>query len=253
MKIPFKDGNKSKKYIFINISFISNEMLYRLFTKGKNVNNSTLIMNERNKDIKEKQKEDKGKIKLIKRKFKFYPITILATLLLIQVVFSANYQNKIIAKDSLITLKVSRSGEQKIFNSGTSPNEIWKDNNMLQISASNSYDLNPTNIIKLKWTNNIEDCEYMFQGCNSIIEMNFNNFDATRCITFSYMFKDCESLTSIDLSGFITSNSLRFMASLFNNCYSLKSVNLSTFETSQATNFGHMFCNCKSLTVIVNL
>ena len=250
MKIPFKDGNKSKKYIFINISFISNEMLYRLFTKGKNVNNSTLIMNERNKDIKEKQKEDKGKIKLIKRKFKFYPITILATLLLIQVVFSANYQNKIIAKDSSITLRVSRSGEQKIFNAGTRPNKIWIDNNMLQISASNSYNLNPTNIIKLKWTNNIENCEYMFQGCNSIIEMNFNNFDATRCINFSYMFKDCESLTSIDLSGFITSNSLRFMASLFNNCYSLKSVNLSTFETSQATNFGHMFCNCKSLTSI---
>ena len=103
MKIPFKDGNKSKKYIFINISFISNEMLHRLFTKGKNVNNSTLIMNERNKDIKEKQKEDKGKIKLIKRKFKFYPIAFLASLLLIQTVFSANYQNKIIAKNSSIT------------------------------------------------------------------------------------------------------------------------------------------------------
>ena len=121
---------------------------------------------------------------------------------------------------------------------------------MLQTSVLNSYNLNPTNIIKLKWTNNIEDCEYMFQDCNSIIEMNFTNFDATRCFTFSYMFIDCHSLTSLDLSGFITSNRLRFMASLFNNCYSLKSVNLSTFETSQATNFGHMFCNCKSLTSI---
>ena len=250
MDIPFKDQNKTKQYVFINKSSLSNEMHFKLIPKGKNMNNNTLIMNEISKKINTKQKYVNGKIKLIKKESKFYPITILATLLLIQAIFSTNYQNIIIAKDSSITLKVSRSGEQKIFSAGTSPNEIWKDNNMLQISASNSYNLNPTNIIKLKWTNYIENCDYMFQDCNSIIEMNFTNFDATRCITFSYMFIDCHSLTSLDLSGFITSNRLRFMASLFNNCYSLKSVNLSTFETSQATNFGHMFCNCKSLTSI---
>ena len=136
MDIPFKDENKTKQYVFINKSSLSNEMHFKLIPKGKNMNNNTLIMNEISKKINTKQKYVNGKIKLIKKESKFYPITILATLLLIQAIFSTNYQNTIIAKDSSITLRVSRSGEQKIFNAGTRPNKIWIDN-MLQTSVFN--------------------------------------------------------------------------------------------------------------------
>ena len=152
---------------------------------------------------------------------------------------------QIINKDSIVTLKVSNSGEQKIFNSGTKPNEIWIDN--IQQSINNSYYLEPTNIVKMIWTNDITDCYYMFFGCDSIIEMNFTNFDASKCQNIGAIFKGCISLKSLDLSGFITSNHLYCMCDMFWNCYELKSLKLPIFDTSNVYNIGHMFCNCKSL------
>ena len=177
---------------------------------------------------------------------KCYNIIILLISLLISTFYEFNCQNIIISKDSLITLRVSKSGEQKIFNSGTFPNATFIDNNQQEL-IKNYYDLNYTNVVTLKWTNEIDSCCQMFQECDSIIEINFTNFNAKNCENFFGMFKDCHSLISLDFSGFITSNKLIYLSDMFKNCYSLISLNLSTFDTSHVTNFGNMFCNCKFL------
>ena len=123
--------------------------------------------------------------------------------------------NLILYKDSSKTLKVSQSGEQKIFNDGTTPDEILVDNNTISQSATNLINLNPSNIVKLIWTNKITTCNHMFDGCKSITEMNFTNFDANECSSTSDMFRNCISLISLDLSGFITSNRLTSMSNMF--------------------------------------
>ena len=86
--------------------------------------------------------------------------------------------NLIIYKDSYITLKVSQPGTHKIFHSGTNPDEIWIDGIKTEDSVTSSFNLNPSNIVKLIWTKEITTCDNMFNGCDSIIEMNFTNFDA---------------------------------------------------------------------------
>ena len=88
---------------------------------------------------------------------------------------------------------------------------------MSQKNVIKTYNLNHTNIIKLIWTNGINDSEKMFKDCNTIIEMNFTQFNATKCKDFSCMFEGCHSLISLDLSGLITSNYLKNLANMFEN------------------------------------
>ena len=90
----------------------------------------------------------------------------------------------------------------------------------------------------------------MFKDCITIIEMNFTDFDATKCSQFACMFVGCKSLISLDLSGLITSNFLKNLANMFENCHSLISLNLSTFDTSEVIVLGNMFHNCTALTLI---
>ena len=192
--------------------------------------------------IKRNKETNKENIKMFYRKFNCYDLIIL---LLIASIFSLSYQNSL----SYITLKVSRAGKQKIFcnsSSFTRPNEVWKDNYMINL-LDNHYYLNSTNIIKFIWTNDITGCKYMFKGCNTITEINFTKFDATKCDSTISMFKGCTSLKSLDLSGFITSSQLKQMSDMFFECKSIISLNLSSFNTSEVTSFGHMFYNCESL------
>jgi len=162
-------------------------------------------------------------------------------------VFQLNCRNFFLSKDSIITLRVSGSGEHKIFNNGTKPNEILIDNSHVSISSSYTYDLSSSNIVQLRWTNDISDCKEMFRDCISIAEINITRFDATNCGETSYMFRNCNSLISINLSGFISPNKQNNMVSMFRDCTSLISLNLSSFDTSKTNNFGKMFSNCTSL------
>ena len=223
----------TKKYL---IFYIFNEETHKI---NRNAN---LKSTSKNISLKIKEKINVKKFKNIRNDSIFNNLTIL---LLISIIFELNCLKSIIYKYSLLTLKVSQNGLQKIFNDGTIPNEIWIDN--IQHNLSNSYDLNQINIVKLIWLDNISNCKGMFKGCNSIAEINFTNFDATKCTNIDSMFKDCSSLISLDLSGFFASNSLTYMPNMFWNCISLISLNLSTFDTSKITNFGHLFYNCESL------
>ena len=65
--------------------------------------------------------------------------------------------NLIINGDSIITLKVSQNGDQKIFNGIEKPTEILIDNSSQPIIENYIYSLNKTNIVTLIWTNLINN------------------------------------------------------------------------------------------------
>jgi len=244
-----KDEKKIKQDIIDPSSSPKNKE-FKFFAKEINktdVISITKLMDKNNSYKKRNQKESKEISLFIKRNFLFNNIIIL---FLVQTLFKVNSLISFISKDSIVTLRVNKSGMQRIFNDGTQPDEIQIDNIIHQNPIKNFYDLNSTNIVKLIWTNNILHCFSMFSKCNSIIEMNFINFDASYCINTTNMFSNCHSLISLDLSGFTTSTNLSSIANIFWNCYSLISLNLSGFDTSQVTNFGHLFCNCNSLKLV---
>ena len=242
-------NNKNKKISELTkLTLAIENKIYCFFIEEKfKIKNKTIFnILGKNNSIKIKEKVKIKKLKYIQKDSIINGIIIL---LLISIIFRLSCLNSIIYKYSMVTLKVSQSGIQKIFsddnNQFSKPNEIWIDN--ITQSLNNSYDLNSLNIVNLIWTEDISNCAYMFKGCDSISEINFTNFDATKCTSTDFMFKGCISLKTLDLSGFITSNLLNTIANMFWDCKSLISLNLSTFDISQVINFGHMFCNCESL------
>ena len=103
--------------------------------------------------------------------------------------------------------------------------------------------------IKLKFKINIEDCSYMFAGCNNIITINFNSFKSKYIINTKNMFYNCENLRIIDLYSFDTKNIIN-MEYMFYNCKSLNNLDLSFLNIKKATKMKYMlynFINYKNL------
>ena len=69
----------------------------------------------------------------------------------------------------------------------------------------------------------------LFNGCLSLIYVNFTNFDTYNCQDIHFMFKDCTSLISLDLSNFNTKRA-NDINGIFYNCNNLQHINLDNFE-----------------------
>lgn len=118
------------------------------------------------------------------------------------------------------------------------------------------------------------ECRRMFEGCESIIELDLSNIDFKNVTVASSMFKECKKLEKLNLTNikfdslynagylFYYCKSLKEIIGLetikfgqyldniydmFSNCSSLKNVNLSSFKLDH-TNMGNLFEKCKSLT-----
>ena len=155
---------------------------------------------------------------------------------------------------SQISLKINGIGEKNIFCSETNhfPETYYPDevhiNEVKQDNVSYSYYLYLTeNYVKLIWINALNNCEYLFNKCSDIIEMNLSNFDTSQVTIMNYMFSGCSSLSSLELSNFNTSK-VENMKGMFEDCSSLTSIDLSNFDTSQVTYMDYMFAGCSSLT-----
>ena len=188
--------------------------------------------------------------------------------------------NIIISHDSIITLKIKKSGISNVYSSTysyTRPNQI-KINDISQNTIKYSYNLEESdNTIELIWTTGyyptncyslFEGCKdideidlskfissqvtnmaHMFYECTSLTSINFANFDTSKVRAMYAMFYRCERLSSIDVSGFKTPQ-LGIIDNMFRDCISLTSIDVSSFDTSKVTGLGSMFSNCKSLTSI---
>jgi len=110
-------------------------------------------------------------------------------------------------------------------------------------------------VIKLKGISYITDMSYMFNNCNSLIDLpDISTWNINKVKDMSYMFYDCSSLKKLpDISGLNTQN-IKNMSYLFYNCKSLISLpDLSNWNTSNVTNMSGMFYKCLSLQSLPDL
>ena len=88
----------------------------------------------------------------------------------------------------------------------------------------------------------------MFKDCSSLRTLDLRSFDTKRLVTADLMFYGCTSLESVDLSSFDITN-LASAQSMFQECTSLTELDLSSFNNEQMSlhNVHQMFFNCHNL------
>ena len=103
------------------------------------------------------------------------------------------------------------------------------------------------NDVTLEWDEKYINYTKLFMKLDSIIEVDFSNFDSTGILSMSNMFTNCRQLRYINFNNFNTL-SVYDMSSMFEGCNSLKSLDLSNFDTLNVINMENMFKNCFALT-----
>ena len=96
------------------------------------------------------------------------------------------------------------------------------------------------NNITLVFEEEINSCEYMFNGSGYIRIIDLSKFDTSKVTNMRYMFNGCEYLEKIKF-GNINTSLVNNMENMFYNCKKLQSLNLSTFNTSLLTDMTRMF------------
>ena len=192
------------------------------------------------------------------------------------IIFSKKLYLKLLNKVEEIKITIKGNGDLKILSSefhSELPSEVLINGITESINQDNIYNLPfEENIISIRWNNQLTCCSFMFHsltyiteidfsnfnsskcttmdslfyGCSSLESINFKNFDTHSVISMSSMFLFCSSLKSLDLSYFNTSKN-KDMMSMFEECSSLISLDLSNFDTSLVTSCSHMFNGCSSL------
>ena len=86
----------------------------------------------------------------------------------------------------------------------------------------------------------------LFQGCNKISSLAFNNLDISKNVTLRQMFSSCSSLQSLSIEGWDVSK-VTSMNQIFYRCSSLKSLSIEGWDVSKVTDMCGMFSSCSSL------
>ena len=100
--------------------------------------------------------------------------------------------------------------------------------------------------IKLIFKKSVYNCSYMFEKCENIININFENFNFKNITDVVSMFSGCKNLTNLDLSSLDTNN-VTDMSYMFSECEKLTNLDLSSFNTKNVTNMTYMFSKCGKL------
>ena len=86
----------------------------------------------------------------------------------------------------------------------------------------------------------------MFNGCQSIISLNLDNFETKNVNNMGWMFKDCQNLKSLNLLYFDT-RKVTNLNGMFDNCLNLKIRGIEIFDTNKVKDMSKIFLNYKSL------
>ena len=114
--------------------------------------------------------------------------------------------------------------------------------------------------VKLVFKKLLTDCSFMFTGCENIVRINFQDFNAKKITSMKYMFSGCINLEKLDLSSLNTIN-VKDMEGLFGECNDktfrkhskkhcdgCKNLNfLKMCKTENVTNMSYMFSGCERL------
>ena len=128
-------------------------------------------------------------------------------------------------------------------------NQIFNEKTTIDISDSNVLEVDTQNDVIQPKKINI-NAKKLFQNCNIIKTINFENFDTTRIFHTERMFDSCTSLTSI---YYFYPENAQDMSYLFNNCISLIFIDFNNpvkWFNNKVTNMEYMFANCSSLTLV---
>ena len=134
------------------------------------------------------------------------------------------------------TWKVSTQDPNKAITFNEKCSEMFEYCNKLNSITFNNVD-----------TSKVIDMGYMFSGCRSLISLNLSNFNTSACLNMNRMFNYCTSLITIKWNNWNTSN-VTSMAEMFRDCQSMQSLNFSGFNVDKVSNMRYMFQRCYSLT-----
>ena len=191
----------------------------------------------------------KKKIKLNKNIYKNFIIEILLLLILDILLFSTvTLQNKRKASiNYIITYQIKGSGNKAIVGEGNNlPKEVKVNYKKLD-RIDHYYNFEEDiNIVELKWDNQPK-CNNMFQYMNTLISVDFSEFDSSGITDMSKMFYQCTNLEKVNFGNYFKTESVETMQEMFSYCEKLKTLDLSMFKTTSLKNIGDMFLSMKSL------
>ena len=189
---PFDERNKSSKYLDIKEEIEIKDEFFGIKDNDINIKKNYLI------GI---------------RTYLSYFVVMFKYLIVLDLFIKVLPSNKLYLLEnnlSKIILKINGIGIKKVFSNNNQfksnyyPNEVYI-NGKKQDSINYSYNLTQANnIIELIWNNEINNCQYMFEGCSDINEIDLSNFDSSKVISMYQMFSGCSLLTSLNLNNFDT-------------------------------------------------
>ena len=152
---------------------------------------------------------------------------------------------------SIITLTMKEKGTHSFINDtfNLTPFEVKVNGETNRSCQKSCYFDKELSNITIKFDNQIDSLENLFNGMSNILEIDLSNLDTSLVINMSSMFSQCYNLKKI-IFGKINTSKVENMQELFHNCSKLTSIDLSNFDTSSVTNMYSMFRHCESLITI---
>lgn len=99
-------------------------------------------------------------------------------------------------------------------------------------------------------THNVTDFSDMFYNCDSLIDLNVDDFDTNNAEDFNGMFHGCNKLTQLNVKHFNV-DSVLHMSYLFSGCRRLQVIDLEGWDFSQVSDANEMFGYCNKLERII--
>ena len=160
---------------------------------------------------------------------------------------SAN-SNKILLKYYNLQLKEYKLFDTTQNNISSSIHSIIIDNQKIKSKDIQKYNFTKIgqHIVELKLNKNISSLYMLFKNCDSLISVDFTNFNSDNIENMGELFYGCISLTNINFTNFNTANVTK-MNSMFYNCESLTSLDLNNFETYKVVDMSSIFYGCNNL------
>ena len=160
---------------------------------------------------------------------------------------SAN-SNKILLKYYNLQLKEYKLFDTTQNNISSSIHSIIIDNQKIKSKDIQKYNFTKIgqHIVELKLNKNISSLYMLFKNCDSLISVDFTNFNSDNIENMGELFYGCISLTNINFTNFNTANVTK-MNSMFYNCESVTSLDLNNFETYKVVDMSSIFYGCNNL------
>lgn len=156
--------------------------------------------------------------------------------------------NKILLKYYNLQLKEYKLFDTTQNNISSSIHSIIIDNQKIKAKDIQKYNFTKIgeHIVELKLNKNISSLYMLFKNCDSLISVDFTNFNSDNIENMGELFYGCISLTNINFTNFNTANVTK-MNSMFYKCESVTSLDLNNFETYKVVDMSSIFYGCNNL------